>query len=380
MERCSICVLPLHLVKHNRQKVCIHCQTYRSKDSSYWQKRQEKFQEIIHSFSGKGNRYDFLVPLTGGKDSTYVLHYLTRVLGQSRVLTFTWDHLFHRQGSWTNMEKGVAASGVDFYVFRILDVETTRAIHRGFFRIFGHTCLSCYMLRDAIIMNQAIRHGIPLIVTGANPGQARTRGTDDLPGPRSPAREAAERMGTISYFLNEAARKEAPERREKIVEETIGEILPAMRRKDFQWPFYVDMGAFIDWYRQDETSFLKTLSDSLHFQKPSNTVTHTSCWLERLRGYQEYNIGKIYSPGYTVEISNFIRDGILTREEGLLELEKFGMTESLPEESRDFIRELGISPEEFKERLNMPLPQSVKFHFAWVKTRRKLRNLFSKDG
>jgi 3'-phosphoadenosine 5'-phosphosulfate sulfotransferase (PAPS reductase)/FAD synthetase len=379
MERCSACVLPLNLVKHNRHNVCIHCQDHQRQGPPEWEKRRGDLRAIIESFDGKGKRYDFLVPMTGGKDSTYVLYYLTQVLGRSRVLTFTWDHLFHRRASWTNMENAVRAAGVDFYVFRILDEDTTRAVHRGFFRIFGHPCVSCFMLRDAIIMNEAIHNEIPLIVTGANTGQARRRGTYDHPGARSPVREAKERMGTISSFLRKAVNLEMPNRSKEIEAKTLGGVLKAMNQRDFSWPHYVDLGAFVDWYREDEGALLKVLGDTLHFQKASHTITHTSCWLERIRGYLEINLERLIIPRYAVEISSLVRDGVLTREEALLEFEKFGMTGSLPEETQDYLREVGLTMEEFKGRLKMPLPWPVKIHFVRLKALQALRRLLSRE-
>jgi hypothetical protein len=344
------------------------------------EKRRQDFHSIIQSYKGRGKRYDYLVPLTGGKDSTYVLYYLTQILGASRVLAFTWDHLFHRKTSWANMEKAVAAAGVDFHVYRIIDVETTRAIIRGFFRRFGHTCMFCRVLLLPIIGNQAIRHEIPLIVSGENPGQALARGTHDKAGPISPRQEAVDRIGTISYLLRKALADEMPGRTREIEEEILGGIRRSLRQRDFSWPLYVDTGAFMDWYQEDESSFLKTLSDAFNFQKASDTFTHTSCVLERLRGYQEYNFGRINKTGYTGEISQFVRNGVLTRQEALLELERLGMTESLPDEAQDYAREIGLTMEEFRQLLGMPLPFSAQAHFARVVAMQVLRRLGPKKG
>lgn len=372
--------MPLHLVKHNRDKICIHCQQNKRTETPDWEKRRQDFHAIIQSFKGRGKRYDFLVPITGGKDSTYVLYYLTQVLGASRVLAFTWDHLFHRQTSWANMEKAIAAAGVDFYVYRIIDVETTRAIIRGFFRRFGHTCMYCRVLQVPAIGNVAIRYEIPLIVSGENPGQAHARGTHDKPGPISSRQDAEDRFGIISYLLRKALAVEMPGRAREIEEEILGGIGRGLRQRDFSWPMYVDMGAFLDWYQEDESSFLKTLSDAFHFQKASDTFTHTSCALERLRGYQEYNFGRINRTGYTSEISHFVRSGVLTRQQALGELERLGMTESFPDEAQEYAREIGLAMEEFSQRLGMPLPLSVRAHFAGVGAIQVLRRLWPKKG
>ena len=136
----------------------------------------------------------------------------------------------------------------------------------------------------------------------------------------------------------------------------------------------------MDWYQQDESVFLKTLADAFKFQKPSDTFTRTSCQLERLRGFQESNIAKIDKMGYTSEMSHFIRSGVLTRQKALLELERLGMNQALPEEAETYIREVGLTKEEFLPRLKKPLPLSLRLHYARVGARRALKRLRSKKG
>lgn len=379
MERCSVCVLPLHLVKHNRENVCIHCQKFKRVESAHWEERRQILHSIIQSYQGRGEKYDFFVPITGGKDSTYVLYYLTRVLGVSRILAFTWDHLFHREASWTNMKKAIGATGVDFVVYEILDRETTRAVHRGFFGEFGHTCIICFTLQAVLIMNQAIRHRIPLIITGRNPGQAYVVGSHHKPGVRSP-KEETYRFSLLAYLLRKAVGDEIPEKAGEILEECLGNIQQALQRQDFPWPQYLDLGAFLDWYDQEESCFLKTLGDAFGFQKPSNTFTRTSCKIERLRGYQESNIAKIDKTGYASEMSHFVRSGVLSRQAALLEMEKLGMTPFFPEEAQIYTSTLGLSMEEFEKGLRRPLPFSVRAQYARSSAIRALKGLWPKKG
>ncbi len=361
MERCVKCVLPLKHVKHNHQKICIHCQENKTPSVSDWQKRKEKFDNIIKSYKGRGKRYDYLVPITGGRDSSYVLYYLTRVLGATRVLAFTWDHLFHRQNSWANMEKAVAATGVDFEIFRIKDEETTRAIFRACFRRFGHPCMACRLFLSAAIGNMAIRNGVPLIVTGENQGQTHMRGTHEKSGPVSMRQELSDRLAPVHYMIRSGLEKDMPDRLGEIEEETLGCFYRGLQDSGFPWPEFIDMGTYINWYREDLD---KVLSDAFHYQKGSDTFAHTSCYNERLRGYYEYNFGRIEPVYYSGEISQFIRIGVLTRQQGLVELELLGMTDSLPKEAEDYCRKLGLTMEDWCRYIGRPLPFSVKLYFA----------------
>jgi len=377
-ERCKRCVLPLNQVRHNQEGICIHCQIAEKAEEPDWEKSQRLFGSLIKSFVGKGKKYDFLVPITGGKDSTYVLYYLTKVVGVSRILTFTWDHLFHRPTSWENMKNAVSASGVDFYIYRIFDAETTRSVHRGLFKLFGHTCTACFLLQPAIILNQAIRHGVPFIISGRNPGQAFAHGTADPTRPRSSHPEVENRFNTIFQVLRKALLPEFGNRTGEVLEEIVGGIHRAWKQRQFPWPHYVDMGAFMNWYKGDETSFLKTLEDAFQFKKPSDTFTRTSCQLERLRGFQEFNIGKMDKAGYAAELSHFIRSGILSREIALNEMKKLGMAEEFPEEALIYLQELGLSKEEFTQRLHQPIPYFIRAHFFLDSIKKMIRRFRSR--
>jgi hypothetical protein len=376
MERCSQCVLPLKHVKHNRQNICIYCQQKKSPEKSDWEKRKQIFHDIIQSYKGRGKRYDFLVPLTGGRDSTYVLYYLTKVLGASRVLAFTWDQVFHRKLSWTNMASAVAATGVDFQVYRIIDAETTRAIIRAFFRRFGYTCMACRVFLSPVIGGMAIRNEIPLIVTGENPGQAYMRGTHEKSGPVSVLQDVGDRLATVHYLMRRGLEKDMPERMEEIEEETLGCFYRGLRQPEFAWPEYVDMGTYINWYQEDESTFLKTLSDALNFQRGSDTFSHTSCSIERLRGYYEYHFGRIEPTYYSGEISLFVRNGVLNRQQALLELERLGMTDSLPEEAETYCQEIGLTMEDWHRYFGKPLPLSVKAYFVRAAALRRLKSFW----
>ncbi len=380
MDLCRKCVLPLRHVKHNQEKVCIHCQTFRPEEEADLRVKKKNFDEMIHSFHRRGNKYDFFVTITGGKDSTFVLYYLTKVLGVNRALAFTWDHLFHRETSWENMKKAIEKTGIDFIPYQIIDKETTCAVHRGLFRKFGYTCTICFLLQSAVILNQAIRHQVPFIIAGRTPGQAYLRGTN-VPGPISPQQEVQDRLGIFTYVLrNSLADEIGKNRTEEVLEEILGEIRRAAKQKDFPWPYYVDMGAYLNWYREDESSLLKTLSDALGFRKPSDTLTHTSCQLERVRGYQEYNFPKVDKTGYSAELSHFVRCGVISRQDALTELKKLGMTENLPMEVHTYVREVGLTIGEFNQRVSQPLPFFIKAYFLRVAATRRLRNLFKKKS
>jgi hypothetical protein len=67
----------------------------------------------------------------------------------------------------------------------------------------------------------------------------------------------------------------------------------------------------------------------------------------------------------------------LSREQGLLELEGLGMTNTLPEEVEHYCRELGLTMEDWRRYIGRPLPLSVKLYFARNLALQKLKSFWS---
>ena len=74
MRFCSHCVMPdtrpgLNL---NENGVCEACVSYEYRKKIDWSERRKELEQILARFRSKdGKNYDCIVPVSGGKDSTY---------------------------------------------------------------------------------------------------------------------------------------------------------------------------------------------------------------------------------------------------------------------------------------------------------------------
>ncbi|MBD5491008.1 MAG: hypothetical protein HDR16_02460 [Lachnospiraceae bacterium] len=88
MRRCTRCLLPETFpgISFDEEGVCSVCRSY--KKIEY--KGQEKLlQEIKKNVSDK-SRFDCIIPLSGGRDSCYMIHYAVKELGL-RPVAYTYD-------------------------------------------------------------------------------------------------------------------------------------------------------------------------------------------------------------------------------------------------------------------------------------------------
>ena len=77
MKRCIKCILPevYPNIAFDNEGVCNYCkerQTIQYLGSS-------KLEETLAQFKSSGGKYDCLIPISGGKDSTYVLYQISKV-------------------------------------------------------------------------------------------------------------------------------------------------------------------------------------------------------------------------------------------------------------------------------------------------------------
>ena len=89
LKRCSKCVLPetFPFISFDKIGVCNFCNNY----SKLVFKGKNEFSKLLNSYrSTTKNKHDCLVPFSGGRDSSYALHYLVQELGLNPI-AFSYD-------------------------------------------------------------------------------------------------------------------------------------------------------------------------------------------------------------------------------------------------------------------------------------------------
>ncbi|KAI5912724.1 hypothetical protein [Thauera sp. 2A1] len=121
-----------------------------------------------------GSAYDCIVPLSGGKDSLYLLHRL-KVDHGLRVLAFTCD-IDLPQVAWRNIRRALRRLDIDHVVWRPAHGFLTRLFRyllcnqeaRG--AVYTVSYVYAPLFEGAAI-RLAIEKGIPLVLAGYSPGQ-----------------------------------------------------------------------------------------------------------------------------------------------------------------------------------------------------------------
>lgn len=179
MISCRNCLLPEGVPGANldARGVCEACRTYRPQDRESAETsrlaREADLERALQACRGQG-AYDCLVPLSGGKDSVYLIHKLKIDYGL-RVLAHTTD-IDIGEVAWANIRRAVDKLDVEHVVYR-----PSLTFYRQLFRWLlmnqeargaVHTISYAYApLFEGNALHVATEKGIPLVLAGYSPGQ-----------------------------------------------------------------------------------------------------------------------------------------------------------------------------------------------------------------
>lgn len=88
LRRCTRCLLPETFpgISFDKDGVCSVCKEYKKKEL----KGEEALRKVLEKNKTAGNAYDCIVPLSGGRDSCYMIHYMVKEMG-AKVVAYTYD-------------------------------------------------------------------------------------------------------------------------------------------------------------------------------------------------------------------------------------------------------------------------------------------------
>ncbi|MCR4417180.1 MAG: glucosamine 6-phosphate synthetase [Ignavibacteria bacterium] len=89
LKRCTKCILPetFPFIEFDENGVCNYCRNYIPKNQP---KPLYELEKLVEPYRKKSGEPDCLVPYSGGRDSTFTLHFVKKILGLNPI-AFTYD-------------------------------------------------------------------------------------------------------------------------------------------------------------------------------------------------------------------------------------------------------------------------------------------------
>jgi len=166
MKYCSKCILPETRpnISTDSEDVCSACRNFESRPSIDWLYRQDLFSQVVSKAKRKSRGYDCLIPVSGGKDSTWqVVKCLEYGLNP---LCVTWKPIGRTKIGQQNLDNLINL-GVDHIDFSI-NPKIEKRFMLAALKEFGATALPMHMAIFNIPITIALKFNIPLVIWGEN--------------------------------------------------------------------------------------------------------------------------------------------------------------------------------------------------------------------
>jgi N-acetyl sugar amidotransferase len=166
LQYCTRCVMPhtkpdLHI---DEQGVCNACRSYESRKDVDWDARRKELLAVVERYRRHGANWDCIVPVSGGKDSTYqVVRMLQLGLNPLCVTATTCDLSAIGRKNIDNIKR----LGVDYMEFSPNPLVRAKLNRIGLTQV-GDVSWPEHVGIFTIPVRAAVQFGVPLIVWGEN--------------------------------------------------------------------------------------------------------------------------------------------------------------------------------------------------------------------
>lgn len=170
MKRCTKCILPETFpgITFDEEGICNYCHQY----EEIKVKGREALEREMANFRDSKGKYDCMATISGGRDSTYVLHQLVKAHNM-RVLACSFDCGLQSELGKRNTKKACEKLGVDLvtYPYKIKrNIEEIRRNFMAWSKRPSPAMIPIFMVADKTMeyhMRKVARQkGIKLIVSG----------------------------------------------------------------------------------------------------------------------------------------------------------------------------------------------------------------------
>ena len=338
LQYCIRCCVPQTQegVVFDELGVCQACQSAEQKIHIDWAERERDLRRTLEAAKASaGNNYDCIIPISGGKDSTFQLHVLTKVYGM-KPLAVTFSHNWYSETGWYNLQNSLEQFNVDHIMFTP-NRSVVNRIAKHSLEGIGDSCWHCHAGVGAFPLQAAVRFNIPLLVWGESIAESSGRATYKTPV----------RKFDREYFTKVSAKL----RPDQMVRDDLSERdlypfnVPTAEECERVGVYGIHLGDYIFWDDERQTEFVRDTYGWRETQIEGSYKRYKSaeCIMPGVHDFANY-----LKRGYgraTFHSSVDVRAGLLSRDEAW---ELIRQNDGVRPEGLDYYLKItGMTEEEF---------------------------------
>lgn len=345
--------------------ICNHCHRYDQlleKRTYSGNEAKERYNQLIKKIKtkGKNKKYDCLIGVSGGVDSTYVA-YLLKKEGL-RPLAVHFDNGWNSELAVSNIEKTLEKLNIDLYTF-VIDWPSFRDLQLSFLKASTPDGeIPTDHAINALLFREASKRNIKYIINGMN--------------------FATESMAVKSWAYGHSDWKYIKAIHKRFGAKKLQNYPKYSFLKLAYWTFIkrikvVSILNYIEFNKEAAMNLLKEELDWVYYGGKHYESVYTRFY----QGYilpQKFNIDK--RKGH---LSDLIRSGQISRNDSLNELKKPIYDAKLLTQDKEFvIKKLKLTPDGFEKIMQSPKKKYTDYpnNAIWVERIKKLVNFFRNKG
>ena len=171
MEYCKRCMYPKNAkptIIFDEDGICSGCRYNESRDRVNWVEREQMFAELAKEMKDeakrRGNVYDCIVPVSGGKDSTYQV-WLMKTKYNLNPLLVAYNHIFNTPAGIRNLENLVKQSGCNLLRGSV-SYKSAIKLSKYMLKKIGDLTWHYHAGITTFPIQMAVKYQIPFIVWG----------------------------------------------------------------------------------------------------------------------------------------------------------------------------------------------------------------------
>jgi N-acetyl sugar amidotransferase len=347
MKYCKRCLYPENHplnITFDNEGICSGCRIHEEKFSLDWRDREKKLIDILEAYrSPTGNNYDCIIPVTGARDSYYIVHLIKNVYGMNPLLVMYNKHYNTRRGlrNFANLKIKFNCDAITM----VCDPAKLKKITRVTLKKMGSLYWHVIAGNTVFPVQSAVRHKIPLIIWGAHQGLDQVgmfSHTDEVEMTRK-YRKEHDLMGfEAEDLLNESDLTE---------KDLIQFFYPHDKELEKIGVRGIYLGNYIPWDSKKQHELMIKLYnyETAPQRRTFDTYNDVDCL--HYSGLHDYI--KFIKHGYgkvTDHASREIRWGRLTRDEGIQLVKSY--QDQMPYDIQNFLDWIGQSGESLMKTIN----------------------------
>jgi len=169
MQYCKRCLMPDTRPGSifDEEGICQACHNFDNRKKVDWEERKKELKKLCDKYRRKDGRYDCLIPVSGGKDSHFLVHVMKNEMGMNPLLVTVGDPFTKTKAGLRNFKNLGETFNCDHFLFN-LSSNLFRRVTRKAFEEFGEPLRFIEAVIYTIPLKMAVKFDISLVVFGEN--------------------------------------------------------------------------------------------------------------------------------------------------------------------------------------------------------------------